>query len=59
VIYEHFAFFWLFVKHYNRADFYEKQHYKTSDSSNKIDSLAAGESKTEDMVFEVCGQWYC
>ena len=33
--------------------FYEKQHYKTSDSSNKIDNVATGESKTEDMIFTV------
>jgi len=36
-----------------RIFFYEKQHYKTGDSSNKIDNLATGESETEDMVFEV------
>jgi hypothetical protein len=53
VIYEHFAVFWLFVKHCNSPDFYEKQHYKTGDSTNKIDSLATGESKIEDMRFEV------
>jgi hypothetical protein len=57
VICERFAVSWIFVKHCNSPDFYEKKHYRTDDCTNKIDNLAMGESKTEDMIFEVCGQW--